>query len=173
MSVVINNPSLLPKNINTLAIQSRQWSPQQWAGYLMALKENNFNVHLFNVMSKISVIKTTHPKLFHLLANVVLGNSLAAITNSKVMLSRRQHQVLEGYFIRGMSNEQIAQRPHLAVGTVYAHKTRAIKKLYYSSGKAYDIIDMASWPLKKIAPHHFPSPEIKRLRVIFCKGSKI
>lgn len=170
--LIINNPSLLPKTIDSLAKQSREWSPQQWAGYLMAVKKNKLRVHLIKIINRVTVIKLAFPELYHLLLNVVLGNSLAPMITSNLRLSKRHQQVLEGYFIRGMSNTEIANALGLKVNTIYNYKVNAIRKLYRSVGNAFDILDMASWPLIKIAPHRFPSPEIRLLQAIFSHENK-
>ena len=172
MSAIIHNPSLLPKTINALAKQSRDWSPPQWAGYLMAIKKNKMEVHLINVINRIVVIQLAFPELYNLLLNVVLSNSLAPVVSSKIKLSKRQQAVLEGYFIRGMSNIEIAKALGLKTRTVYAYKNRAIKKTYFSVGGAYDILNMVNWPLLKIAPHLFPPPRSQTTTSNFCSKEK-
>ena len=161
------------QTLNDLANLSRKWSPQQWAGYLMAIKENLYKIHLIEIINNIHIFKRSNTCLYALLNNVVLNNILEFLLPLVHPITERQQEVMERYFIRGMSEREISDDLGLSISAIKSRKSAAIKKMYDSTHGAYPISKMINYPLIKIHPGRFSSPEERLLRAILCNLNEV
>ena len=162
-----------PKTVNDLANHSRKWTPQQWSGYLMAIKENPYKIHLIEIINNIHIFKRFNTPLCALLNNVVLNNILEFPLPLVRPITEKQQEVMERYFIRGMSEREISDDLCLSINAIKSRKSAAIKKMYDSTKVVYPILKMINHPLIKIHPRRFPSPEERLLRAILCNLKEV
>ena len=153
-----------PKTVNELANHSRKWSPQQWSGYLMAIKENPYKIHLIEIINNIHIFKRLNTPLCALLDNVVLNNILEFSLPLVRPITEKQQEVMERYFIRGMSEREISDDLCLSINAIKSRKSAAIRRMYDSTKVVYPILKMINHPLIKIHPRRFPSLEERLLR---------
>ena len=162
-----------PKTVNELANFSKEWSPQQWAGYLMAIKENPYRTHLIKIINNIHFFKELEVCLYTLLNNVVLNNTLKFLLPFVSPITKKQQEVMERYFIRGMSERETSDDLALSINAIKSRKSAAIKTIYNSTKGIYPISKMLNYPLIKIHPGRFPSPEERLLRAILCNLKEV